>query len=145
MKRKRTACRNQELSSVSVSQAPQKYTFKFPKFERKQQLCVTCNHFTAKTSCTFGKCKRCCGKYDSKRCESHEVVYRKERSILLAKRQSEHNSDCGREQLFFQEFTEEIFSSAGETCIIFLASNFLCLPEIRKWLHRLNKGNANRK
>ena len=111
------------------------------RFGDKRQPCVTCNHFAAKTNCNFNKCKRCCGKDGSEWCIYHEVVYKAERKILLAKLQNDNRLERPEQHVAYDDFAEGTISFVGDTCVIFSIGNFLCIPEVQKWLHRLNKAN----
>ena len=129
-----------EFLSTPVEHLRHKVITRFRKDGNKRRACITCRHFVAKTNCIFHKCKRCCGKHGSQRCNIHDTIYRRERRILLTKLQSKNSLKSTRRKLPSNEFADGTLSYLGDSCVIFVVGNFLCIPEVRKWLHRLGKG-----
>jgi hypothetical protein len=110
----------------------------------KNVVCITCNHFAAKAGCLFRECRRCCGKNGRRRCPVHEAVYQKERRILLAKLRLTHKVEDLLQNISGKDFTEGTFSYAGDSCVIFTIGTYFCIPEVQKWIHRLDKSKRRK-
>eukprot|EP00943_MAST-04B_sp_MAST-4B-sp1_P003003 g3003.t1 len=111
------------------------------------RACIVCNHFQAKRECTFDKCRRCCGKNGTKRCEYHHNQYEEEKQIIelansnrnnILKHGRSCNGDDGLEGNIFQAISsdmyhEKSFKNIGDTACIFNI-NTMFINEKNDWL-----------
>jgi hypothetical protein len=109
--------------------------------------CVICNHFQAKKECTMNKCRRCCGKNGTKRCEYHHSQYEEEKQIIelansnrnnILKHGDSCNNNTDLESDIFQPISsdmyhEKSFKNIGDTACIFNI-NTMFINEKNDWL-----------